>query len=227
MACDIDLNMEIKATTNAKWYGAPAPLFCQPKKSKTDFTGKWNYNKICNEPWADPPMECTDYEGQKGGGYDNEHPVANLAGRTDVEGCCWWGRGVIQTTGPCNFGKLNYYLGVQAAKRGEEAPYSSIDFCKDPEIICSSTEFKELKWVAGMFYWIESIQEYNVGGWSYMDELRKFVDGNFQNRNFIDSVSGIVNRGCHNPPCGTGPVDGGYERYNNFMKILKAFELLG
>ena len=22
-----------------------------------------------------------------------------LAGRTDVEGCCWWGRGVIQTSG--------------------------------------------------------------------------------------------------------------------------------
>merc|ERR1719287_257 len=134
---------------------------------------------------------------------------------------------VIQTTGPCNFGKLNYYLGVQAAKRGEEVPYSSIDFCKDPEIICSSAEFQELKWVAGMFYWIESIQEYNVGGWSYMDELRKFVDGNFQDRTFIDSVSGIVNRGCHNPPCGTGPVDGGHERYNNFLKILKAFKLLG
>ena len=25
--------------------------------------------------------------------------ICILAGRTDVEGCCWWGRGVIQTSG--------------------------------------------------------------------------------------------------------------------------------
>lgn len=71
------------------------------------------------------------------------------------------------------------------------------------------------------------MQQYDVGGWSYMDELRKFVDGNFQDRRFLDSVSGIVNRGCHNPPCVTGAVDGGYERQNNFRKALKVFELLG
>ena len=50
-----------------------------------------------------------------------------------------------------------------------------------------------------MFYWIESVQQYDVGGWVYMTELRKFVDGGFMDRGFIDSVSGIVNRGCHNP----------------------------
>lgn len=38
MACPVDPGMEIKATTNAKWYGAPAPLFCAPK-SKMPFTG--------------------------------------------------------------------------------------------------------------------------------------------------------------------------------------------
>lgn len=37
---------------------------------------------------------------------------------------------------------------------------------------------------------------------------------------FIDAVSGIVNRGCHNPPCGTGPLDGAYERKENFIKVL-------
>ena len=37
-----------------------------------------------------PPPQ--DYEGQKAGGYDDDKPVANRAGRTDVEGCCWWGR---------------------------------------------------------------------------------------------------------------------------------------
>ncbi|MCS6902175.1 MAG: hypothetical protein NZX77_20725 [Polyangiaceae bacterium] len=43
---------------------------------------------------------------------------------------------------------------------------------------------------------------------------------------FIDAVSGMVNRGFHNPPCGTGPVDGGPERRANFDKVLKAMGLL-
>ena len=28
-------------------------------------------------------------------------------------------------------------------------------------------------------------------------------------------------QGCHNPPCGTGELDGGPERAENFFKILK------
>ena len=106
---------------------------------------------------------------------------------------------MIQTTGVCNFGKLNYYLGARAAEEGRPSRYPSIDFCKDPEQICSSSAFKELKWVAGMFYWMESVQSYNEGGWRYMDELAKFVEGGMQGTAFIDAVSGIVNRGCHNP----------------------------
>ena len=43
---------------------------------------------------------------------------------------CRWGRGVIQTTGICNFGKLNYFLGARAAKEGRSTPYADIDFCK-------------------------------------------------------------------------------------------------
>ena len=38
---------------------------------------------------------------------------------------------------------------------------------------------------------------------------------------FIDAVSGIVNRGCHNPPCGTGELDGGPERAQNFNDIVQ------
>jgi hypothetical protein len=134
MECPINLNMEIRATTNAKWYvavhnlavvllilifgvavpmfrlihliyslcrrsryGAPGPLFCGPK-AKYPFTGFWDYAKECNKPWASPPETCDVYEGQKAGGFDNSSPVPNSMGRTDVEGCCFWGRGVIQTT---------------------------------------------------------------------------------------------------------------------------------
>ncbi len=98
MECEVDPNMKITASTHAKWYGAPAPLFCGPKK-EFPFTGFWDYTAVCHNPWANPPQYCEVYEGQKGGDFDNTSPVKNSAGRTDVEGCCWWGRGVIQTTG--------------------------------------------------------------------------------------------------------------------------------
>ena len=62
-------------------------------------------------------------------------------------------------------------------------------------MICSSPEYKELKWIAGEFYWMESVQSYNEGGWDYKTELHKFVQGGMTGTSFIDAVSGIVNRG--------------------------------
>ena len=104
-----------------------------------------------------------------------------------------------------NFSKLNWFLGVGAAKDGRQSRYPEIDFCKDPEIICSSSEYKELEWIAGMFYWIESVQGYSVEGWDYLTELQSFVESGMTDTGFIDGVSGIVNRGCYNPvscvPC--------------------------
>ena len=92
MQCDVDPNMEQKASTQANWYGAPGPLFCGPK-SKYPFTGYWDYGYMCDFPWKDPPEYCTDYPGQKGGQAVNDEPIPNGGNRTDVEGCCWWGRG--------------------------------------------------------------------------------------------------------------------------------------
>ena len=68
-----------------------------------------------------------------------------------------------------------------------------------PGIICSSEEHQELKWIAGMFYWIESLQSYDERGWNYMEGLHAFVDGGMADNSFIDKVSGVVNRGCHDP----------------------------
>ena len=51
---------------------------------------------------------------------------------------------------------------------------------------------------AGMFYWIRSLQTYD-DGWNYIDNLKSFVQGGLVDDSFIDAVSGIVNRGCHNP----------------------------
>jgi len=136
MECDPNPDMSIMGTTQAKWYGAPGPLFCGPKTQYPQ-AGIWDYTYNCDNPWADPPLTCSLYEGQRAGRYDNSAPVANRNGRTDVEGCCWWGRGVIQSTGICNFGKLNYYLGKRAADEGRSSRYPQLDFCQDPGVICS------------------------------------------------------------------------------------------
>jgi len=226
MECAVDPTLEITAVTNAKWYGAPGPLKCGPKTTYPR-TGYWDYSYECNKPWATPAETCDAYEGQKAGGENNATPFGNYNGRTDVEGCCYWGRGVIQTTGICNFGKLNYYLGKRAADEGRQARYPNIDFCADPEAICASQEHQELKWIAGFFYWVESVQTYDEGGWNYLTKLHDFVDGGMTDNSFIDSVSGIVNRGCHNPPCGTGKLDGGAERKGNFKKVLDVLGLKG
>ena len=254
MECPVNPNLKIKATTNAKWYGAPAPLYCGPK-TDYPFTGYWDYSAECNKPWANPPEYCEEYNGQKAGAFNNNSPVPNSSGRIDVEGCCFWGRGVIQTTGVwwvqlisiadflenasaysfylwlplstySNFGKLNYYLGARAAEEGRVSRYPDINFCEQPDAICASEEHKELKWIAGMFYWVESLQGYNVGGWDYITELKKFVDNGMSGNYFVDGVSGIVNRGCHNPPCATGDVDGNADRSSNFYKVLTEFGMI-
>jgi hypothetical protein len=114
--------------------------------------------------------------------------------------------------------------------------------------VCVLTHYAHL-FAAGFFYWMNEVQEYDKGGWNYINELRSFVDGGMVDEGFINAVSGIVNRGCHNPvrshicfpdhfsrlntcnaddlcplsqfqPCGTGDLDGGPERAENFMKVV-------
>lgn len=40
------------------------------------------------------------------------------------------------------------------------------------------------------------MQKYDNDGWNYIDELHKFVDGGMEGEEFINAVSGIVNRVC-------------------------------
>ena len=56
-----------------------------------------------------------------------------------------------------------------------------------------------------------------------MGGFKNFVEGGMVDDTFIDAVSGIVNRGCHSPPClnGSGLLDGGEERKQNFKKVLE------
>merc|ERR1712227_373478 len=124
-----------------------------------------------------------------------------------------------------NFGKLNYYMGRRAHVEGRTAVYPEVDFCKHPEAICSPDYDPSIKWVAGFFYHLNAVQPYNHDGWNYYDELIAYVDSGMNTNSFIDGVSGIVNRGCHNPDCGSGALHAKNERRKNFEDVLKAMGL--
>ncbi len=268
-SCPKAPNMEVTAVTNAKYYGAAGPLFAGPDSlfEEAGFyvdgkPGRWEYNFHCqgapatDSNFTTPKLqawereECKIYKGQKGGKY-----VWDGTSKRSLQGCVWWGRGVIQTTGRENFGKLNHYLGrshVEKKLIGQKvdwadtkvevdpAPanplYADIDFCAAPETICSSKKHKELKWIAGLFYWMNAVQSYEgtgkYAGWDYKTELKKYVDSDFGKNgytplngiSFIDAISGIVNRGCPDTTCPvSGLVHGGVNRKQNFIKVLDAF----
>jgi hypothetical protein len=110
-ACAVDENMELTAVTFNRLVGSAPPLTCAPT-STIPFTGYWN-------------AELTREE--------KKDVYANENGRVDVAGCCWWGRGLLQTKGVCAFGRLNYYLGARAAKLGRPSLFPDVDFCVNPE----------------------------------------------------------------------------------------------
>jgi len=204
-ACTVDLNMRARArspsiiSSTSGGADAPGPFYCGPKTDYNGFTGHWSFE-------------------------DNEEifqsAKQNKLGRTDVQGCCFWGRGSVPIRGTCAYGKLNYYLGKRAADEGRLAMFPDIDFCQNPGAICSD-QHPDLKWIAGLFRWITEIQEYDVDGFNYMRQLRKYVDNGLKDSNFLDSVSGIVSQGCHKPPCRAGAQFLREEKRANFSKILK------
>ncbi len=256
-SCPRDPQMEVTALTNATWYGAPAPVFAAPDSVLAEKgllvngnVGRWTNAGHCMEVPTSVDAskqvwerdECKIYEGQKAGKFIWDGSDTNGT----VEGCGWWGRGVIQTTGRQNFGTLNHFMGrshvdpetIGTTVNGTivEAPpenplYADLDFCSNPGLICSSEKNKEIKWIAGLFYWVSSVQAYNdVGGpyadWNYYAELKKYVDGGLQGTAFIDAVSGIVNRGCPDSHCPiSGEVHAIKERQDNFKLVLQTLGL--
>jgi hypothetical protein len=74
MECIVDRNMNIQATTSNIYPNAPPPLTCRPRSTSESFTGFWD---------VDTGKESAVF------------PYENSFGRTDVEGCCYWGRYVF------------------------------------------------------------------------------------------------------------------------------------
>ncbi|OEF09620.1 hypothetical protein A1QK_05880 [Vibrio genomosp. F10 str. 9ZD137] len=121
--------------------------------------------------------------------------------------------------------------GVTVEAPPENPLYADLDFCSNPGLICSSEENREIKWIAGLFYWVTSVQAYNdesgtYAGWNYHTELKNYVDGGLQGTAFIDAVSGIVNRGCPDSTCPvSGEVHAIKERQDNFKLVLQTLGL--
>lgn len=244
-------------TSRSQFYGPSTSTASVPAAVLDKFPTYLDYvknsiDKIPNEGCASQGGCCMDVDNHRAGAWkscpggckNDAKPdlVVGREARTDVEGCCWWGRGVIQTTGVCNFGKLNYFAGKRAADRGRSALYPTVDFCRDPGAICRS-EFSDLRWVAGFFYWLNDVQPYSARGRSYMDVLSTWVDAgaNPADTTLVDMASGIVNRGCHdapfdhgltNPlsttpgvdPCGNGEVHAADKRRKNFAYIWQVLQ---
>lgn len=253
-SCGRNPKMEVTATTHAKWYGAPAPIFAAPDSVlaeagliKNGAVGRWSHTGttctdvpgiIDDTKQAWERNECQVYVGQKAGQF-----IWDGSSQQSVEGCGWWGRGVIQTTGRQNFGTLNHFIGrshVDPATIGTtvegqlvaEPPaqplYANLDLCSNPQAICTSEQHPEIKWIAGLFFWMTSVQGYeNPGGpyegWNYFTELKNYVDNGLSGTEFIDAVSGIVNRGCPDAHCPvSGEVHAIEERRDNFFLVLRS-----
>ena len=224
MACTVSPGMKATAETKGGWAGSPPPFECFPNPAGLLSTGAWNPFLSCADDG------CNYYDGQVRGGIDpTSIPSSNSFGRSDVEGCCWWGRGAFprESAGTCQIGKLNYYLGKRAADEGRSSARYSIDFCKDPSAICRQDSSDiianaEIRWLMGLQYWVDNIQTYNKDGWSYIDKLHDFVNKGLADMDFFDDVSRIVTRGCHNKSKCGNPISSS-ERRAVFNKIILTF----
>ena len=192
MECAVDTKMVVEGVTHARWLGAPPPMYCGDRS-----TGYWDH--VAGLERQEPPFE-------------------NAAGRSDIRGCCWWGRGVAQVRGVCSYGKLNHFLGAKAAADGRPSIYPDINFCTNPGIICSGKNSDELRWVTGMFHWSTNVQKQRSRDTSYMESLQSYVDeGNFTTTAFIDDVNDFL---------GESNNDTVKLRSETFFDVLRAFGLI-
>mmetsp|Transcript_37135 Transcript_37135/g.88874 ORF Transcript_37135/g.88874 Transcript_37135/m.88874 type:complete len:600 (-) Transcript_37135:746-2545(-) len=202
-SCPVLEDMVMNSDDVAEGDRVAPPLKCKPGEGIQDQSGYWDSNSnVLNDKTA----------------YSND------LGRTDLQGCCWWGRGALKTRGVCNIGKFNYYLGKRGMELDRPALYD-IDFCQFPEAPCASKASEELPWTVGLFEWAERIQRYEADDWSYTKELMMFVDGGLRDDSFIESASRVLVRNCHEKYCSPYEVRQLERRKSNFYLILEILEV--
>lgn len=200
-SCEVVKSVQITATSNSSETSVPPPFQCKPGSGVGYYSGYW-------EAPNGPFVPNTKY--------------ANDLGRTDVEGCCFWGRGALLTRGVCNIGKLNYYLGKRGADLGNNTLYPTVDFCRFPEAPCARSNSEELRWIVAFFEWAERVQRYSSPNWQFDEKLIEFVDNGMvdDDYSFIDSVSRILTRGCHEYDCSEFEVRMLGKRRSNFYLLI-------
>ena len=146
----------------------------------------------------------------------------SLIDTTDVETCCFWGRGSLSIKGTCILGKLNYHLGKNKADRegAENAMFPDVDFCHDPGQICTGLNSISLRWISGLYHWMESVQKYDRDGFKYMDELTRYVNSDLQSPDFFYALSRIHLLGCHEEGCSDRTIKDMDVRLRNFEKVM-------
>merc|ERR1712242_623682 len=75
---------------------------------------------------------------------------------TPRQGCRWWGRGAIQTTGPLNYRKMQQALDSLVNDATFGASARTVDLCTNPGAVC---EKADLKWFGAIEYWTRIVQE--------------------------------------------------------------------
>ena len=201
-------NMESRGISRGHWGGAPGSFYCGPKEIYEE-TGFWD--------------ATTGREVQS-------LTTLNDNGKTDVQGCCWWGRGstIMGTKGTCLYGKLNYHLGkARASRDGEDsAMFPLVDFCNDPGQICTGSDSIPLRWISGMYHWMENVQKYDKDGYNYMDELIMYVNGDLKNTHFFQGAANIHVMGCHTDGCSSSvSITDMDARLRAFEKLMALFGL--
>jgi len=116
---------------------------------------------------------CTDGNGNDGTGCNDANNICNISGNRvlcgrdislcspstygPVAGCCWWGRGPTQLTGPHNIMMFKNWLTDNSGILG-----TVDDLCKNPGLICEpdtkTTNNFSLVWLSSLSYWITAVQ---------------------------------------------------------------------
>lgn len=83
-------------------------------------------------------------------------------------GCCWWGRGPIQITGPTNIWNF------QQEVLSKIPAYKSTDLCTTPGDICEDTK---IAWLSAMHFWVNGVQNEPTKYWQ--KSLQAYVENEF------------------------------------------------